>query len=309
MGTGNGQFVEIEGSAQERQTIVANLSNYGTPLSTEVAMTPDDHGEGVDIDLAGLADFIIGEKQVPIDMSKLWNANVDDIFRNKYLSPRPPYTTLQIPWQGIGQWCLPQRTAHIEDDGLRAKSVKGLFDTGIGVSFLTPATGPNIAYTSLWDNYPDRVVVPLKGKASYACLLLAGSTNNMQSRIDNGIVCVEYRDGSCDTLHLENPINWCPIEQEYYIDQLAFTTASLRPYRVHLGSGTVARELAPIIGTGAFENSVPGNPDSAEPRVIDCGAAEILKMPLNPRKRLRRLTLRTLSNDVVMGLMAVTLLK
>ena len=187
--------------------------------------------------------------------------------------------------------------------------MKGLFDTGIGVSFLTPAIGPNIAYTSLWDNYPDSVVIPLKGKASYACLLLAGSTNNMQSRIDNGIVCVEYRDGSCDTLHLENPINWCPIEQEYYIDQLAFSSASLRPYRVHLGSGTVARELAPIIGTGAFENTVPGNPDSAEPRVIDCGAAEILKMPLNPRKKLRRLTLRTLSNDVVMGLMAVTLLK
>ena len=309
VGTGNGRFFEIEGSTRERQTLTANLRNDDAPSDTEVAMAPNGHDEDMDIDLAGLADFIIGEKQVPVDMSKLWNANVDDIFRNKYLSPRPPYTTLQIPWQGIGQWCLPQRTAHIEDDGLRAKSVKVLFDTGIGVSFLTPAIGPNIAYTSLWDNYPDSVVIPLKGKASYACLLLAGSTNNMQSRIDNGIVCVEYRDGSCDTLHLENPINWCPIEQEYYIDQLAFSSASLRPYRVHLGSGTVARELAPIIGTGAFENTVPGNPDSAEPRVIDCGAAEILKMPLNPRKKLRRLTLRTLSNDVVMGLMAVTLLK
>ena len=71
----------------------------------------------------------------------------------------------------------------------------------------------------------------------------------------------------------------------------------------------MARELAPIVGTGSFDNTVPGNPDSAEPRVIDCGAAEILKMPLNPRKKLRRLTLRTLSNDVVIGLMAVTLLK
>ncbi len=306
--TGNGQFIEIQGTAEERQTLAANISGPGTEADS-APVVPDDHGSGVDIDLAGLADFIIGEKQKPVDMSKLWNANVDDIFRNQYLSPRPPYTTLQIPTQGIGQWCLPKRTAHIEDDGLRAKSVKGLFDTGIGVSFLTPATGHNIAYTSLWDNYPDSVVVPLKGKASYACLLLAGSTNNMQSRIDNAIVCVEYRDGSCDTLHLENPINWCPIEQEYYIDQLAFGTAPLRPYRVHLGTGTVARELSKTIKTGAFENTVPGNPDSAEPRVIDCGAAEILKMPLNPRKKLRRLTLRTLSNDVVVGLMAVTLLK
>ena len=53
-------------------------------------MAPNGHDEDMDIDLAGLADFIIGEKQVPVDMSKLWNANVDDIFRNKYLSPRPP---------------------------------------------------------------------------------------------------------------------------------------------------------------------------------------------------------------------------
>ena len=104
-----------------------------------------------------------------------------------------------------------------------------------------------------------------------------------------------------------NPINWCPIEQDYYIDQLAFSSAPLRPYRVHLGSGKVSRNISEVASIGSFTNSVPGNPDSAEPRLIDCGAAEILKMPLNPRKRLKRLTLRTLSNDVVIGLMALTL--
>ena len=35
----------------------------------------------------------------------------------------------------------------------------------------------------------------------------------------------------------------------------------------------------------------------------------MLRMPLNPEKTLRSLTLRTLSNDVVIGLMAVTLEK
>ena len=305
--TAHGQFMEIHGSAQQHQVLSADLNLFENNQNEQI--TPDDHGENVDIDMAGLADFIIGEKLKLIDISQLWNANVDDIFRNEYLSPRPRFTTLQIPKQGIGQWCQPQRTANIEDDGLRAKSQKGIFDTGIGISFLTPAEGHNIAYTSLWDNYPDSVVVRLKGKASYACLLLAGSTNNMQSRIDNGIVCVEYSDGSCDTLHLENPINWCPIEQEYYIDQLAFSAATLRPYRVHLGSGTVARQLAPVVGSHTSSNNSSYNPDSAEPQLIDCGAAEILKMPLHPNKKLRRLTLRTLSNDVVIGLMAVTLIK
>jgi len=39
------------------------------------------------------------------------------------------------------------------------------------------------------------------------------------------------------------------------------------------------------------------------------GAATMLDMPLNPKKKLRSLTLRTLSNEVVVGLMGVTLQK
>ena len=307
VGTGEGRFVDFQGSDSEQQTITIDLDKYITAEEPSATAYIGDSHDNTDIDLAGLADFIEGTRQTPVDISRLFNANVDDIFRNEYLSPRPPYTTLQLPKQGIGQWCQPDRTAHIEDDGLRAKSVKGVFDTGIGVSFLTPAEGHNIIYTSLWDNYPESVDIPLKGKAAYACLLLAGSTNNMQSRIDNGIITAHYSDGTADTLRLVNPVNWCPIEQEYYLDGLAFSAASLRPYRVHLGSGQVSRHISEVTRTAAFANSVPGNPDSAEPRLIDCGAAEILKMPLNPKKRLRRLTLRTLSNDVVIGLMAVTL--
>lgn len=47
------------------------------------------------------------------------------------------------------------------------------------LAFRSPAEGKNIAYTSLWDNYPDSITVPLKGKASHAYLLMAGSTNPM----------------------------------------------------------------------------------------------------------------------------------
>jgi len=312
--TGDGHFIDFAGTNEPHQRISINLEKCRANAIAEKEEPADPY---IDIDMAGLADFIIGEKQQMVDLSKLFNANVDDIFRNEYLSPRPPYTTLEIPKQGIGQWCLPQRTANIEDDGLRAKTVNGVFDTGIGVSFLSPAEGHNIIYTSLWDNYPDSVTIRLKGKAEYACLLLAGSTNNMQSRIDNGIVTVRYTDGSTSTLRLENPTNWCPIEQDYYIDGLAFDAVQPRPYRVHLGSGTVSRDLATAL---AIDNSQPRegyspfkrptvNPDSAEPRIIDCGAAQLLKMPLNPKKRLRSITLRTLSCDVVIGLMGVTLIK
>ena len=211
------------------------------------------------------------------------------------------------PLHGIGQWCHPERMVTIEDDGFRAKIEKGLFDTGLGFSFLSPKTGQNIVYISLWDNYPHAATIPLEGKAHAAWLLLAGSTNEMQSRIDNGLVIATYTDGTTDTLHLENPANWCPIEQDYYLDGLAFTAAAQRPYRVHLGSGTVSRHLAPIVGFCDWDGKPRQNLDNAEPQIIPDGAAQMLKMPLNPHKTLRELQLRTLSNDVVIGLMGITL--
>jgi hypothetical protein len=255
----------------------------------------------------GLDEPTPSAKYKTIDISKYFNANVDDIFKNEYLSPRPPYTTLEMPLHGIGQWCHPERMVTIEDDGFRAKINKKLFDTGLGFSFISPTTGHNIVYTSLWDNYPDSIDIPLKGKANAAWLLMAGSTNEMQSRIDNGLVIANYTDGTQDTLRLENPINWCPIEQDYYLDGLAFTAAGKRPYRVHLGSGTVSRHLAPIVGICNWEGKTRKDLYSAEPQIIENGAAQMLKMPLDPKKSLRRLQLRTLSNDVVIGIMGITL--
>ncbi len=87
-------------------------------------------------------------------------------------SPRSPYTTLQLPKQGIGEWCHPTLTADIDDSGMRAQVRSGLLSTSLGVPFRTPAEGKNIAFTSLWDNYPDSLTIPLTGKASHAYLLL-----------------------------------------------------------------------------------------------------------------------------------------
>ena len=231
----------------------------------------------------------------PINLQRYYNANVSDIFKNKYLSPRTQTTTLQIPVQGIGEWCHPKMTVEINDSVFRTKISKGIFQMA-GIPFSTPQKGQNIIYTSLWDNYPDSVTITLKGKASRAYLLMAGSTNHMQSHIDNGLVVVTYTDGTKDTLALRNPDNWCPIEQDYYIDGKAFRAPQSRPYRVCFGTGDVSRELSSVVKLqGDYGREIPG------------GAGQMLEMPLNPEKRLRCLTLKTLSNDVVIGLMSVTL--
>ena len=298
---GMGRYRDVEGTMQKHQVIrvkvprqlpeVRLVDNY--PLTTGKAGWADEP--------------TFQDKFRKQNLSRYLNANVTDIFRNEYLSPRPPYTTLQIPVQGVGEWCHPTYTPDINDSVFRSLIVKDEFLV-MGVPFRTPAEGPNIAFTSLWDNYPDSLTIPLSGSASQAWLLMAGSTNHMQSRIDNGLVIALYKDGTADTLHLVNPDNWCPIEKDYYVDGKAFYATQPRPYRISFATGTVGRDLGKALNL-PFTNAQGGEmgPKGADGGEIPGGAATMLRMPLKPKKKLQSLTLRTLSNDVVIGLMAVTL--
>ena len=166
------------------------------------------------------------------------------------------------------------------------------------IPFATPADSlaKNIALTSQWDNYPDSVVVPLYGHAKHAYYLLAGSTNPMQTRLVNGALQVHYKDGSIDTLALVNPQNWWPIEQDYFIDGVGFTTGAPRPLRVQLKTGKVYSTAIDYTSIKGFTNMA-----------IDGGAATVLDMPLDPNKELESVRLYTFANDVVIGLMSVTL--
>lgn len=337
---GDGRFVDVKGNTdtQQRLTIAtAAVPDHDQPAATPWRPTLDEHALGLDPVTPGAE-----ASHVHLDLKDYYNASVDDIYRQEYLSPRSPYTTLELPSQGMGDWCVPLMTAQLEDDGLReAISADNTFDTRLGLRFQLPKVGPNILYTSLWDNFPDSLTICIEGQNAqpqasprtksrkrqqtqepapahryhYAYLLMAGSTNNMQSRIDNGLVIARYADGTADTLHLTNPYNWCPIEQDYYYDDNAYWSATQHPYRVHLGSGLVSRQLKHDLQSSGSDNGAvnihvtdfEADTPIAKGLSIPNGAAQLLKMPLQADRELVSLTLRTLSNDVVIGLMGVTL--
>lgn len=234
-----------------------------------------------------------------INLSAYFNDKVTRIFKNQYLSPRPNVPTLQLPTQGIGEWTHPLITANIDDIGLRnLAGEKNQITLPQGISFQTPSDTlkPNIVFTSQWDNYPKQVAIPLSGKASHAYFLMAGSTNPMQSRLTNGAVVISYTDGSSDTLLLKNPETWWPIEQDYYNDGYAFSINAPRPIRLHLKTGRIITDA---------ETSLSNNAG----KMINGGAATVLDMPLDISKTLKDIKLQTLANDVVIGLMSVTLVR
>jgi hypothetical protein len=234
-----------------------------------------------------------------IELTSFFNDAVTNIFNNKYLSPRPTSPTLQLPVQGIGNWAYHSLQVNISDSGLRwIAGTKNEFITSTGIPFQTPGAidTKNILFTSMWDNYPDSIRIPLKGNSSHVYFLMTGTTNPMQSRIVNGEIIIHYTDGTSDKLELKNPENWWPIEQDYYVDGFAFTTDAPRPIRIALKTGTEIPANYKYSEIKGFSNFA-----------IDGGAATILDLPLNKNKKLKSLVIRSIANDVVIGLMALTL--
>jgi Domain of unknown function (DUF4450) len=232
-----------------------------------------------------------------VNLTPFFNDEVGQIFKNEYREPRSPFCSLATPKQGIGGWCEPDAGFEVDDSGLRRLAAKndGRIILPDGVSFETPTSdsAKNIIFTSQWKNYPTEASVPLRGKSGRAFLLMAGSSNPMQSGIDNGEVVVTYADGTMERLALRNPANWWPIDQDYFTDDFAFRLDTPLPPRVSLKTGRVRiLDANEFKGTGG---KVPG------------GAATVLELPLNPDKELKSITVRALANEVVIGLMAVTL--
>ncbi|WP_177224195.1 DUF4450 domain-containing protein [Thermoflavifilum thermophilum] len=238
--------------------------------------------------------------QKEISCDSFFNARVQDIFRKDYLSPRPHVPTLQLPIQGIGNWTAPLIQPHIEITGWLQTSKHGKTFFPNGVSILCPhdSIQQNIAFVSIWSNYPDSITIPIYQSARHAYFLMTGTTNPMQTHITNGKIIAWYMDGTCDSLQLINPDTWWPIEQDYYIDSFAFPDQTPVPYRLHLKTGEITRLSTTYSSLPGFTN-----------RAIDGGAATLLDMPLNPNKTLSHFTVRATTNEVIIGLMGITLIQ
>jgi len=286
----------LQGELGERTFFVqlkAGQFSYWFPVCFNLKAAGLQTEQALDLNAAQWA----GKTFETINLSRYFNDEVGHIFNQKYLSPRPTTTTLQLAWQGIGDWTHPKLKPEINDSGLRKLAgTKNEIVLPSGIVFKTPfdSSAKNILYTSQWDNYPKQAEIALSGKASAMFFLLAGSTNPMQSRMDNGVITVSYTDGTQEQLTLRNPENWWPIEQDLYTDGFAFETGAERPVRVHLKTGEMV-----MAKDGQAWNG----------KDIKGGAATALGIRLNPAKTLAKLSLATLCNDVVIGLMSVTLLR
>ncbi len=230
-----------------------------------------------------------------LDLKPVLNGDIRTIFQQAYLSPRPATVSARIGVDGYSPWTFPywqSRPPAIALDGVPALLEPGdtpRLRTPQGVPFAWSGVGHNIAFTSLWDNWPDRVTVPVNRRGAAIWFLVCGSTNPMQGRIANGVLRLRYADGLTDELNLVPPFNYwnlCPIR-----------VANLAPGQESRADYTAK--------TDAF--CLPATPPPTVQLGENCRAM-LLHQPLRPGALLRDLTLETLSSEVVIGLMGVTLM-
>jgi hypothetical protein len=243
------------------------------------------------------ADLSLKSWQHPemIDLTPYLQHKVTNIFKRRYLGPRSPFCSLSLPVQGTGGWANFKTDPDIDDRGLRA--LGGVLKTPFGVPFRTVSghDDPNCIFVSQWELDQPSVRIPLGGRAESVYLMMAGSTLPRASRMTNGIVTIAYTDGTKSLLELNNPETWWPIEQDYLVDEFMFVDHAPFPARVNLRTAEV-RQLTKenFVGSG---REVPG------------GAATILSMRLDAGKALHSLEIRSAIYGVVIGLMAVTLIR
>jgi Domain of unknown function (DUF4450) len=225
------------------------------------------------------------------------NADIRTIFKQRYLSPRPKTISARIGVDGYSPWTFVYWNAGPPEIGL--EKVPGLLREGRlqtpqGVPFLwspleSARGGRNVAFVSRWDNWPSRVSVRVGRTGQVAWFLVGGSTTVMQGRIANAVLLLHYADGVVERLELVPPINYW----------------NLCPIRVHTGlEGQENRDYY-TAATDAF--CIPSPPQTVE--LGENCRVMLLSHRMRPGVVLERVSLEALSQEVVVGLLGVTLMR
>lgn len=221
-----------------------------------------------------------------IDTTGLYNAQLQQIFQQTYQTSFTDCCCLTLGKDGYSPWTFPwwNTTPPV----ISVNKPQGDFVFGPeGIPFYWPQNTCNIGFTTLWDNYPSELNLPVGKKGKRIHFLVAGSTNPMQCHIANAVLELHYADNVTESLELINPVNFW----------------SLCGYK---GEGMVIDQA----GADDYSYETDGFClPKIPPKTLQLGEnCRGCQLDYRLRKAvLESVTLRCLSQEVVIGLIAVTL--
>jgi hypothetical protein len=149
-----------------------------------------------------------------VDFARQFNDNLALVHTHKYLTPRSPYCSIAPGINLFREWCSAgdHPCGKLELGTFEAAAHSGgMLATKPGVPFRAAAADKNIVFVSQWDNFPKKVSIPVGRPARHVYLLMASTTNPMQSGIVNGRVTFHLSGGKQKTLDLigGKNLSWC----------------------------------------------------------------------------------------------------
>jgi hypothetical protein len=271
-------------------TLVATKGYHTVILQTMAGKTPQmrilrikvDDPSGDTLNMARI------EEKVPADA--IW----ETVDMQKYLSPRPNTVSLRLGTDGYSPWTFThwKSVPPVIKTDYVTKMLDGneQFVTPQGVPFFWDKGDMNIAFTSMWDNYPAKMNFPVNKTGKVIYFLICGSTNVMQCQIANAVIRLNYADGQTDSLELVPPVNYW----------------NLSTIEAHAGGPGQAS--ASDYDSKANSFCMP----SKLPETVNLGVncrAMLLNLKMRPGVELKSIILETLSQEVVVGLMGITIEK
>lgn len=214
-----------------------------------------------------------------LDITGSFNGDIRTIFKQNYLSPRPNTCSLRLATDGYSTWQMVLDPTHNKVPEINLSKPGEPISGPQGVPFGRLGADKNIAFTSLWDNWPHSVTVSINASGEAIWLLVCGFTPPMQGRIANAELRFRYADGIEEKLELVPPLNFwslCPFGRtDYDYKRDAFALPKDPPPQIQLGE--------------------------------NCRAM-VYGLKLRPGVALKDVTLETLSQEVIIGLMGVSVM-
>lgn len=272
-------FVKVctKGGCEQWRILHLNITD-SVAMQAETAMTPS----------AALLKTFVWR---PVDIGRQMNADVRTIFKQKYLSPRPNTVSVRLGTDGYSPWTFPfwhSGVPEIALDSVARYLTDGNLVTPQGVHFRWNDMERNVAFVSLWDNYPHELTFDAgQAEGAVLSLLVCGSTNVMQCHIANAALYIHYTDGVTDSIALVPPVNYWNLSPI-----IPHATATGQNSRTYYTSSTDRWCMPKVM-----------------PQTVSLGkncTAMLISRRLLAGKKVRDVTLRCLSEEVVVGLMGLS---
>jgi hypothetical protein len=139
-----------------------------------------------------------------VSLAGLYNQDLATLLDQRYVAPATPDYTMTVEANGRPWWLNRAKKPEVRLDLLKAAN--GRLMSVAGAPFELAETGPNACFVSMFDNFPRKLTIPVGRAARKMYFLLAVSTNQMQSRIENARITVNSAEGQ-RVLALVNPEN------------------------------------------------------------------------------------------------------